>query len=132
MIGSYEAIIRVAIFHPDADEPIFKNIDNTLEPMQQIVGGHIERVSISADGLIVICNETFLIERLPPNRAYCQVANGNFMSEMLCGPFFVCREVEPEMASIRQRDEAPLLRWKRDYVWYVNGARAVQAGEKRA
>lgn len=47
--------------------PIPTDIDNTLEALQEFVGGYIETVTIT-EKLVLICNEEGKIKNLPKNR----------------------------------------------------------------
>ena len=57
--------MKVIIKEPG--EPIghFAEIDNTLEAMQEIVGGYIE--TITFPGFVIVCNEEGKIRGLPEN-----------------------------------------------------------------
>ena len=58
-------MIKVAVKEPD--EPVeFKKINNSLEELQNIVGGYIECVQ-AGSGVIIICNEGGLIHGLKKN-----------------------------------------------------------------
>lgn len=57
-----------------------RQIDNTLEALQQFVGGYIETVTLSLD-VVVICNEEGRIRGLPENVRLCGVD--------FCGPVIV-------------------------------------------
>lgn len=62
--------MRVIIKEPG--EPIghFAEIDNTLEAMQEIVGGHIETITFQGftfSGLVIVCNEEGKLRGLPEN-----------------------------------------------------------------
>lgn len=46
--------------------PVAAEIDNTLEALQEAVGGYIETVSF-AEGLCIICNEEGRLMGLEPN-----------------------------------------------------------------
>lgn len=62
-------------------EPYIKEIDNTLEAMQEVVGGYIEPVQVATDA-IAICNEEGVIRGLPINK------RGRIT---LFGTFFICK-----------------------------------------
>ena len=57
--------IRVIVKHPGC-RPRLCKIDNTLEEMQMIVGGHIEPLTMTPD-MVIICNEEGRLHRLPFN-----------------------------------------------------------------
>ena len=50
----------------------FREIENTLEALQKIVGGYIETVTLFSD-LVIICNEEGRILDLPYNCNICGV-----------------------------------------------------------
>jgi len=52
--------------------PRYTNIENSLENLQQIVGGYIEAVTLASD-LVVICNEEGRLNCLPYNCRICGV-----------------------------------------------------------
>ena len=49
--------------------PVVAEIDHTLEAMQNLVGGYIERIMPFDDEVAVVCNEFAKFERMPLNRA---------------------------------------------------------------
>lgn len=57
--------MKVIIKEPG--EPIghFAEIDNTLEAMQEIVGGYIETITLP--GCVIVCNEEGKLRGLPEN-----------------------------------------------------------------
>lgn len=50
----------------------FREVENTLEALQKIVGGYIETVTLFSD-LVIICNEEGRILNLPYNCNICGV-----------------------------------------------------------
>ena len=60
-------------------EPEIIEVENTLEALQQEVGGHIETVTIASDA-VVICNEEGRILGLPDN---CRVCGVDFVGTIL-------------------------------------------------
>lgn len=48
-------------------EPKIVDIANTLESMQNMVGGWIEAIPVTNDGLVMFCNEEGKLIGLPPN-----------------------------------------------------------------
>lgn len=69
-----------------------RTIPNTLQAMQEIVGGYIE-VSRAANGLLIICNEEGRLQGLPENKIIGFV-----------GTVFICREDGEEFASLTDED----------------------------
>lgn len=82
--------IRVIVKHPGA-KPMLCKIDNTLEEMQMIVGGHIEAVTATPD-LVVLCNEEGKLIMLPQN---CRVAGVDFV-----GPVILAGTAGDEFADV--------------------------------
>ena len=64
------------------------SIDNSLEAMQQLVGGYIEEYMPFDDEVALICNEEGKISRMPLNRAVYDEKN-NEMIEIIAGDFFI-------------------------------------------
>ncbi len=58
--------IDVMVFEPGMDGEV-REIENSLEGMQAVVGGYIESVTLS-DTLVAICNEEGRLIGLPTNR----------------------------------------------------------------
>ena len=58
--------IKVLVKHPH-EHPELQEIENSLEALQMIVGGHIETVTFN--DIVVICNEEGRIQALDPNVA---------------------------------------------------------------
>jgi hypothetical protein len=59
--------IRVAIMEPNKEIEI-KQVENTLETFQQIVGGYIEVVPFNPElGIVMVCNEEGKLLGLEPN-----------------------------------------------------------------
>ena len=80
------AKIKVVICEPGKVARIAE-IDNTLEAMQEIVGGYIETYPLDdLDEIVVICNEEGKIKNLPLN---CIYKNGEIV-EIIAGNFFIC------------------------------------------
>lgn len=64
--------IRVLVCRTD-QEPVVKEVPDTLDAMQAIVGGYIECVPLG-EGVNLWCNEEGMITGLPPNRAFAAQA----------------------------------------------------------
>lgn len=113
-------LIRVAVFEPGA--PVaFTELSNELAPMQELVGGYIEIVGITDDGLCLVCNEEGKIDGLPPNRAFSGLGG----SDLIVGTFFVCRcDEEGEMTSIEPEDETLLKAWTPERTWNIVDGKA--------
>lgn len=72
--------MKVIIKRPNKASTV-KNIDNTLEALQGIVGGYIETVTYASDYVALICNEEGRLLNLPFN---CRIRGVDF-----CGPVVV-------------------------------------------
>jgi hypothetical protein len=107
-----EKNIRVAVFRPGAN-PTFEEIANNLPAVQAIVGGYIEMIPLSADGLTATLNEEGKLHGLTPNR---QVA-GPAAQDLIVGTFFVSQRCGAQLASLKPEDEARLARWTPEEVW---------------
>ena len=70
--------IRVLVIEP-GKKPEEREIDNTLEALQEIVGGYIECVTLATD-LVIICNEEGRLMNLPHN---CWICNASFVGTII-------------------------------------------------
>lgn len=70
--------IRVIIKKP-GEPPVSAQIENTLESLQETVGGYIETVTMSRD-VVIICNEEGRIKGLPFN---CRVGGHDFVGTII-------------------------------------------------
>ena len=70
--------IKVIIKEPDKTAT-FKEIENSLEELQQIVGGYIETVTIATD-MCIICDEEGCLKGLPYN---CNVFGVDFVGTII-------------------------------------------------
>lgn len=58
-----------------------RTIPNTLDALQEIVGGYIETFTLAPD-CVLICNEEGKLRGLPANFYFC--------GELFVGPVFIC------------------------------------------
>lgn len=63
-------------------------IDDTLEAMQEVVGGDIEEYMPFEDKVAIICNEEGKVNGLTPNRAVYD-EHSREMRDIICGKFFI-------------------------------------------
>ena len=64
---------RISVMVKEPNRPfIRRRIDNTLEALQEIVGGYIEVVTLVRNKAVLICNEEGKINDLPYN---CQIGD---------------------------------------------------------
>ena len=83
--------IKVLIVEPTLD-PCVKEIENTLEKKQKIVGGLIEFVELE-DDIDLICNEKGKIYNLPMNRI--------IKNDIICGTFIIAGQKNGESISLK-------------------------------
>ena len=76
-------------------EPEIIEVENTLEALQQEVGGHIETVTIASDA-VVICNEEGRLCGLPYN---CRFLGVDFV-----GPILVVGRNKDEFCDVPEAD----------------------------
>lgn len=79
--------ISVLLVEPNK-YPKMIEIDDTLEAMQEVVGGDIEEYMPFEDEVAIICNEEGKVNGLTPNRAVYE-ENSREMQDIICGKFFV-------------------------------------------
>lgn len=79
--------ISVLLVEPNK-YPKMIEIDDTLEVMQEVVGGDIEEYMPFEDEVAIICNEEGKITGMAPNRAVYE-ENSREMLDIICGKFFV-------------------------------------------
>jgi len=78
-------------------------IADSLEAMQELVGGYIEEYMPFEDEVAIICNEEGKINGLPLNRGIAD-ENGR-LQEIMAGPFFICyAPIESERFSSMPED----------------------------
>ncbi|MBP3399410.1 MAG: DUF3846 domain-containing protein [Erysipelotrichaceae bacterium] len=63
-------------------------IDDTLEAMQETVGGYIESYMPFEDEVAIVCNDEGKMNGEPLNRAI-KDGNGEII-DIICGDFFIC------------------------------------------
>lgn len=78
-------IIQILKVEP-GKSPVFTEIENTLEAMQEVVGGSIEKVDPWGGDVALICNEEGLLTGLTPNRLILDGTGRVF--DVICGTFF--------------------------------------------
>lgn len=86
--------IRVLLMEPGV-LPRAATIPNTLEALQQAVGGYIEAVELE-DGVCLICNEEGKLMGLPANR--------RVGSDIIAGTFLIVGEADGEFRSLPDAD----------------------------
>lgn len=92
-------MIRVLLF-PVGESPITKDIDGSLESMQDLVHGMIQIVPV-AKGLDLVCDEEGKFNGAEPNRLVPE------LQDVICGPFFVtAHDDEGEARSLSELELA--------------------------
>lgn len=82
--------IKILVVEPNK-EPYEKEIEDTLEEMQKIVGGLIEFVELEK-GVDLVCNEEGKIYGLEMNRV--------ITNDVICGTFFIVGQKKGESISL--------------------------------
>lgn len=75
-------------------------IDNTLEAMQKLVGGHIETVALPGN-MVLVCDEEGVLKGKPLNAI---VKTRREHDNPIVGNFFVCLEDGEEFAGFDHSD----------------------------
>lgn len=84
--------MKILIVEPGR-APYRAKIEDRLEAMQAIVGGHIETVLPFRDAVVLVCNEEGLILELPFNRLVR-------MDMPIFGTFFLCGAGEEDLTDL--------------------------------
>ena len=74
--------------------PEVKEIDGSLESMQEVVGGYIEAIYPFDDPIALVCNDEGKINGMPPNRILIDKTGDIF--DIICGTFFLCEALPTE------------------------------------
>jgi len=78
-------------------KPEARVIPNTLEALQELVGGYIEAVSVPiGSGCIFICNEEGKLHLMEPNFYYG--------GDIFVGPVFICCRSGEDFSDLQLRD----------------------------
>ena len=86
-VNASDGKISVLLVEPNK-YPKMIEIDDTLEAMQEVVGGDIEEYMPFEDEVAIICNEEGKITGMAPNRAIYD-EHSREMQDIICGRFFV-------------------------------------------
>lgn len=79
--------LKVLLIEPEKYPKVIE-IDDTLEAMQEVVGGQIEEYMPFEDEVAIICNEEGKVMGLPLNRAIYDETNKEII-EIMAGKFFI-------------------------------------------
>ena len=92
--------IKVLIIEPTMD-PHLKEIDNTLENMQNIVGGLLQFVQLE-DDVIIVCNEE--------GKSLNQEINKIIKDDVICGTFIILGQKDKKCISLNNKQ---VIKYKR-------------------
>lgn len=92
--------IKVLIIEPTMD-PHLKEIDNTLENMQNIVGGLLQFVQLE-DDVIIVCNEEGKSLNLEINKI--------IKDDVICGTFIILGQKDKKCISLNNKQ---VIKYKR-------------------
>ena len=122
-----DSMLKVLVVEPMKPCEL-REIPDTLEAMQQTVGGHIE--SVSFEGEAIVCNESGKILGLPYNRPLLD-ESGLIPLDILHGTFFIAGVSGESFVSLT---DAQVQRYKElyDNVMIVTAVRDQPAQEKPA
>lgn len=81
------------------------SMPHTLEAMQEKVGGYIQAIYPYEDTVAIVCNEEGKLLGLEPNRAV-RDPDTNEITDIICGPFFVCGLGEEDFCSLTEEQIA--------------------------
>ncbi|MBD5160803.1 MAG: DUF3846 domain-containing protein [Oscillibacter sp.] len=79
--------MRILVVEPEC-RPELREIDGSLESMQEIVGGLIQPVYPFDDPVALVCNDEGKLMNLPANRGL-RDEDGR-VCDIVCGTFFLC------------------------------------------
>ena len=103
--------MRIVYFEP-GKAPVIRDIENTLEECQKLVGGYIETVwPFYSDDVVLVCNEDARFMELKPNR---HIGTAHF-SETILGPFFLVGSNEEDFCSLSEECADWLVRYEQIY-----------------
>lgn len=85
--------MKILVVEP-GKAPEVKEIDGSLESMQEVVGGYIEAIYPFDDPIALVCNEEGKINGMTPNRIL--VDKGGNVLDIICGTFFLCEALPTE------------------------------------
>ena len=89
--------MRVVIVEP-FKRPEIREIEDTLEAMQKVVGGTIQALYPFEDPMAIVANDEGKMLGLSPNRGL-RDDNGE-LYDIICGSFFICGLTEDNFGSL--------------------------------
>lgn len=103
--------LRVLVVEP-LRAPYSRELPNTLEEMQKLVGGTIQAIYPFDEPVALICHDEGKLLGLPPNRAL-RDENG-VLYDIVCGTFFLCA-APPDSDSFESLTEEQLVRYEKRF-----------------
>lgn len=97
---------------PPLEPPRAAEVDNTLEAMQQAVGGPIQAVYPFEEPVALICHEEGKLVGLPLNRCL-RLENGEIY-DIIAGTFFLCA-APPDSEDFESLSPEQLERYRRRF-----------------
>ena len=101
-------VLLVAPLEP----PRAAELDNTLEAMQQAVGGLIQAIYPFEEPVALVCNDEGKLLGLPLNRGL-RTEEGT-LYDIVCGTFFLCA-APPDSDSFESLSEEQLARYEKRF-----------------
>ena len=101
-------MLRVLVVEP-LRAPYSRELPNTLQEMQKLVGGTIQAIYPFEEPVALICHDEGKLLGLPPNRAL-RDENG-VLYDIVCGTFFLCA-APPDSDSFESLTEEQLERFQ--------------------
>lgn len=95
--------MTILVVNPNKKYPYEKNIDGSLQSMQEIVGGLIEAIYPFKDNVALVCNEEGKIKDLLPNRT---VVYDDYDMDTIVGTFFLTGLTEESFGSLSDQQIA--------------------------
>lgn len=92
--------------------PYSRELPDTLEEMQKLVGGTIQAIYPFEEPVALICHDEGKLLGLPPNRAL-RDENG-VLYDIVCGTFFLCA-APPDSDSFESLSEEQLERFQNHF-----------------
>ena len=92
--------IEILVVEPEK-KPYVKTIDNSLQAMQEVVGGYIEPIYF--DDVAIVVNEEGKINGLSLNRSLYDESGDRF--DIIAGTFFVCGLGEENFTSLNEKQK---------------------------
>lgn len=102
---------RVLLVEP-GKRPRTVDLPDTLEAMQQAVGGLIQAIYPFEEPVALVCNDKGKLLGLPLNRGL-RTENGT-LYDIVCGTFFLCA-TPPDSDSFESLSEEQLVRYEKRF-----------------